>query len=145
MILLGDFICGILMAAMALWYPLGCHLYQQAVLLFLQNGQNHGTAPKQDITKRVSVERKHRRDDNENIIQNPRFDDGLNSLCERCCKIVLHADGKVLPMSGKVFASTENCTENSNAVQQEITGAAQRKPASEGVGAVRIFGYIVGS
>ncbi|KAL0350410.1 UNVERIFIED_CONTAM: Endo-1,4-beta-xylanase 1 [Sesamum radiatum] len=63
-------------------------------------------------------------DDNENIIQNPRFDDGLNSWSGRGCKIVLHdsmADGKVLPMSGKFFASTENRTQNWNGIQQEIT------------------------
>ncbi|KAL0378281.1 UNVERIFIED_CONTAM: Endo-1,4-beta-xylanase 1 [Sesamum radiatum] len=87
-------------------------------------------------------------DDNENIIQNPRFDDGLNSWSGRGCKIVLHdsmADGKVLPMSGKFFASTENRTQNWNGIQQEITGRVQRKLAYEIVAAVRIFGNNVSS
>ncbi|KAL0343162.1 UNVERIFIED_CONTAM: Endo-1,4-beta-xylanase 1 [Sesamum angustifolium] len=87
-------------------------------------------------------------DDNENIIQNPRFDDGLNSWSGRGCKIVLHdsmADGKVLPMSGKFFASTENRTQNWNGIQQEITGRVQRKLAYEVVAAVRIFGNNVSS
>ncbi|KAI3451515.1 hypothetical protein Pfo_008180 [Paulownia fortunei] len=82
-------------------------------------------------------------DDNENIIQNPRFDDGLNNWSGRGCKIVLHdsmADGKVLPMSGKFFASTANRTQNWNGIQQEITGRVQRKLAYEVVAAVRIFG-----
>ncbi|KAL0449800.1 UNVERIFIED_CONTAM: Endo-1,4-beta-xylanase 1 [Sesamum latifolium] len=87
-------------------------------------------------------------DDNENIIQNPRFDAGLNSWTGRGCKIVLHdsmADGKVLPMSGKFFASTENRTQNWNGIQQEITGRVQRKLAYEIVAAVRIFGNNVSS
>ncbi|KAL2241235.1 UNVERIFIED_CONTAM: Endo-1,4-beta-xylanase 1 [Sesamum indicum] len=87
-------------------------------------------------------------DDNENIIQNPRFDDGLNSWSGRGCKIVSHdsmADGKVLPMSGKFFASTENRTQNWNGIQQEITGRVQRKLAYEVVAAVRIFGNNISS
>ncbi|KAL0343161.1 UNVERIFIED_CONTAM: Endo-1,4-beta-xylanase 1 [Sesamum angustifolium] len=84
--------------------------------------------------------------DNENIIQNPRFDDGVNRLCGRCCKIALHdSDGKVLPMSGKVVASTENCTEIGHEIQQEIMGRVQKKPTCESVGAVRVFGYNISS
>ncbi|KAL0332682.1 UNVERIFIED_CONTAM: Endo-1,4-beta-xylanase 1 [Sesamum calycinum] len=85
-------------------------------------------------------------DDNENIIQNPRFDDRVNRLCGRCCKIALHdSDGKVLPMSGKVVASTENCTEIGHEIQQEIMGRVQKKPTCESVGAVRVFGYNISS
>ncbi|KAG8383793.1 hypothetical protein BUALT_Bualt04G0050600 [Buddleja alternifolia] len=82
-------------------------------------------------------------DDNEDIILNPRFDDGLNNWTGRGCKIVLHdsmGDGKVLPMSGKFFVSTEKRTQNWNGIQQEITGRVQRKLAYDVVATVRIFG-----
>ncbi|KAK6125594.1 hypothetical protein DH2020_040654 [Rehmannia glutinosa] len=87
-------------------------------------------------------------DGNENIIQNPRFDDGLNNWSGRGCKIVLHdsiGDGKVLPMSGKFFVSTDNRTQNWNGIQQEITGRVQRKLAYEVVATVRLFGTNISS
>lgn len=82
-------------------------------------------------------------DGDENIIQNPTFDDGLNNWSGRGCKIVVHdsmADGKVLPMSGKFFASTADRTQNWNGIQQEITGRVQRKLAYDVVATVRILG-----
>ncbi|XP_073296491.1 endo-1,4-beta-xylanase 1 isoform X1 [Primulina huaijiensis] len=82
-------------------------------------------------------------DGDENIIQNPTFDDGLNNWSGRGCKIVVGdsmADGKVLPMSGKYFASTADRTQNWNGIQQEITGRVQRKLAYEVVATVRILG-----
>ncbi|XP_073119734.1 endo-1,4-beta-xylanase 1-like isoform X2 [Henckelia pumila] len=82
-------------------------------------------------------------DGDENIIQNPTFDDGLNNWSGRGCKIVVHdsmADGKVLPMSGKLFASTADRTQNWNGIQQEITGRVQRKLAYDVVATVRILG-----
>ncbi|KAF3787857.1 Endo-1-4-beta-xylanase A [Nymphaea thermarum] len=82
-------------------------------------------------------------DEAENIILNPRFEDGLNSWSGRGCKIVLHdsmGDGKVLPMTGKVFASATDRIQNWNGIQQEITGRVQRKLAYEVTAIVRIFG-----
>ncbi|KAI3462357.1 hypothetical protein Pfo_019020 [Paulownia fortunei] len=82
-------------------------------------------------------------DGDENIIQNPIFDDGFNNWSGRGCKIVLHdsmANGKVLPMTGKFFGSTADRTENWNGIQQEITGRLQRKLAYEVIAIVRIFG-----
>ncbi|KAG8373641.1 hypothetical protein BUALT_Bualt11G0045400 [Buddleja alternifolia] len=82
-------------------------------------------------------------DGDENIIQNPQFDDGLNNWTGRGCKIVLHdsmGDGKILPVSGKVFASTADRTQNWNGIQQEITGRVQRKLAYDVIALVRIFG-----
>lgn len=82
-------------------------------------------------------------DGDENIVQNPTFDDGLNNWSGRGCKIVVHdsmADGKVLPMSGKFFASTADRTQNWNGIQQEITGRVQRKLAYEVVATLRILG-----
>ncbi|KAK4483259.1 hypothetical protein RD792_010444 [Penstemon davidsonii] len=87
-------------------------------------------------------------DGEENIIQNPKFDDGLNNWTGRGCNIVLHdsmADGKVLPISGKFFASTADRTQNWNGIQQEITGRVQRKFAYEVVAIVRIYGNNVSS
>lgn len=82
-------------------------------------------------------------DGDENVIQNPTFDNGLNNWSGRGCKIVVSdsmADGKVLPMSGKFFASTADRTQNWNGIQQEITGRVQRKLAYEIVATVRILG-----
>ncbi|XP_051127337.1 endo-1,4-beta-xylanase 1-like isoform X2 [Andrographis paniculata] len=87
-------------------------------------------------------------DTNENVIQNPGFDDGLNNWSARGCKIALHdsmADGKVRPMSGKFFASTDGRTQNWNGIQQEITGRVQRKLAYEVVATIRILGDKVSS
>ncbi|KAL8546785.1 hypothetical protein ACS0TY_006487 [Phlomoides rotata] len=82
-------------------------------------------------------------DGDENIVQNPRFDDGLNNWSGRGCQIALHdsmADGKVLPMAGKFFGSTANRTDNWNGIQQEISGRLKRKIAYEVTAFVRIFG-----
>ncbi|CAA0830209.1 glycosyl hydrolase family 10 protein / carbohydrate-binding domain-containing protein [Striga hermonthica] len=87
-------------------------------------------------------------DEDGNIIQNPTFEDGLNNWSERGCGIELHdsmGDGKILPMSGKHFASTTNRTQNWNGIQQEITGRVQRKLAYYVSANVRIYGNNVNS
>ncbi|KAK9215843.1 hypothetical protein WN944_007849 [Citrus x changshan-huyou] len=79
----------------------------------------------------------------ENIVLNPKFEDGLNNWSGRGCKIVLHdsmADGKIVPLSGKVFASATERTQSWNGIQQEITGRVQRKLAYDVTAVVRIFG-----
>ncbi|KAL5988334.1 Glycoside hydrolase, 10 [Asimina triloba] len=91
----------------------------------------------QESTRQCFIE------DDENIILNPRFDDGLNNWSGRGCKILLHnsmGDGKVLPQDGKFFASATERTQNWNGIQQEITGRVQRKLAYEVTALVRIFG-----
>ncbi|CAI9753076.1 unnamed protein product [Fraxinus pennsylvanica] len=83
-------------------------------------------------------------DGDRNIILNPRFDNALCNWVGRGCMIALYdsmADGEVLPMSGKHFASTEDLTEPWNGIQQEITGRVQRKLAYEFASVVRIYGY----
>ncbi|WVZ21507.1 hypothetical protein V8G54_008829 [Vigna mungo] len=62
------------------------------------------------------------------------------------CKIALHdstGDGKILPKSGKFFASATERTKSWNGIQQEITGRVQRKLAYEVTTLVRIFGNSV--
>ncbi|KAL7262388.1 hypothetical protein ACSBR1_000713 [Camellia fascicularis] len=84
----------------------------------------------------------------ENIILNPRFEDGLNNWSGRGCKIVLHdsmGDGKIMPMSGKFFASATERTQSWNGIQQEITERVQRKLAYEITAIARIFGNNVTS
>lgn len=83
-----------------------------------------------------------------NIILNPTFDDGLNNWSGRGCKVVLHdsmADGKIVPMSGKFFASATERTQSWNGIQQDITARVQRKLAYEITALVRIFGNNVTS
>lgn len=54
-------------------------------------------------------------------------------------------DGKVMPMSGKFFASATERTQIWNGIQQEITSRVQRKLAYEVTAIVRIFGNNVTS
>ncbi|XP_051140702.1 endo-1,4-beta-xylanase 1-like [Andrographis paniculata] len=101
-----------------------------------------GPSPSKNDTRHIQSTRSFC-DDEENIIQNSNFEDGLKNWSGRGCKIALHdsmANGKVLPASGKFFASTENRTQNWNGIQQEITGRVQRKLAYEVTAAVRILG-----
>ncbi|XAR62020.1 Endo-1,4-beta-xylanase [Bertholletia excelsa] len=87
-------------------------------------------------------------DGDENIILNPKFEDGLNNWSGRGCKIVLHdsmGDGKITPLSGKFFASATERTQSWNGIQQEITARVQRKRAYEVTAIVRIFGNNVTS
>ncbi|XP_057773201.1 endo-1,4-beta-xylanase 1-like isoform X2 [Salvia miltiorrhiza] len=87
-------------------------------------------------------------DDDGDIVQNPRFDGGLNNWSGRGCNIVLNestAGGKILPQTGKYFASTANRTQNWNGIQQEITSRVQQKLAYEVFATVRIFGKNVSS
>lgn len=98
---------------------------------------NAGNLPEKTTnTKCVST-------DDENIILNPEFEDGLNNWTGRGCKIAVHesmANGKILPKSGKFFASATERTQSWNGIQQEITGRVQRKLAYEVTALVRIFG-----
>ncbi|MBA0722341.1 hypothetical protein Golax_003026 [Gossypium laxum] len=50
------------------------------------------------------------------------------------------ADGKIVPQSGKAFASATERTQNWNGIQQEITGRVQRKLAYSVAAVVRIYG-----
>ncbi|XP_061374976.1 endo-1,4-beta-xylanase 1-like [Gastrolobium bilobum] len=98
------------------------------------NAGNH--SEKTTNTECVSTE-------DENIIINPQFEDGLNNWSGRGCKIVLHdsmGGGKILPKSGKFFASATERTQSWNGIQQEITGRVQRKLAYEVTALVRIYG-----
>lgn len=84
----------------------------------------------------------------ENIILNPIFEDGVNNWSGRGCKILLHdsmGGGKIVPQSGKFFASATERTQSWNGIQQEITGRVQRKLAYEVAAVVRIFGNNVTS
>ncbi|OIV96399.1 hypothetical protein TanjilG_09826 [Lupinus angustifolius] len=81
--------------------------------------------------------------EDDNIIINPEFENGLSNWSGRGCKIVLHdsiGDGKILPKTGKFFASATERTQNWNGIQQEITARVQRKLAYEVTALVRIFG-----
>lgn len=49
-------------------------------------------------------------------------------------------DGKVVPQIGKYFASTTNRTQNTNGIQQDVTGRVQRKLLYEATAVVRLFG-----
>ncbi|CAN8241200.1 unnamed protein product [Cochlearia groenlandica] len=81
--------------------------------------------------------------EDENIVVNPNFEDGLNNWSSRSCKIMLHdsmADGKIIPQSGKSFAAATDRTQSWNGIQQEITGKVQRKSVYEATANVRIYG-----
>nr|GEZ03486.1 endo-1,4-beta-xylanase A-like protein [Tanacetum cinerariifolium]GEZ74268.1 endo-1,4-beta-xylanase A-like protein [Tanacetum cinerariifolium] len=83
-----------------------------------------------------------------NIIVNPGFEDGVNNWTGRVCKIAVHdsmRDGKILPKSGKFFASTAERTQSWNGIQQDITGKVQRKLAYEITAYVIIFSNSVTS
>lgn len=74
---------------------------------------------------------------------NPTFDDGISNWSGRGCKILLHetmGNGKILPKSGKYFASATERTQSWNGIQQDITGRVQRRLAYELTAVVRIFG-----
>lgn len=77
------------------------------------------------------------------VIINPQFEDGLSNWSGRGCQVVLHdsmADGKILPQTGKVFASASGRTQSWNGIQQEITGRVKRKLAYNVTAVVRILG-----
>ncbi|XP_074346631.1 endo-1,4-beta-xylanase 1-like [Apium graveolens] len=81
--------------------------------------------------------------ENENIILNPTFNDGVNNWSGRGCKILVQdstADGTVLPKSGKHFASATDRTESWNGIQQDITGRVQQKLSYQLSAVVRIHG-----
>ncbi|KAI4321485.1 hypothetical protein MLD38_034857 [Melastoma candidum] len=79
----------------------------------------------------------------ENLIQNPTFNDGLNNWTGRGCKIVLNEsidNGKITPQSGKYFASATERTQTWNGIQQDVTGRLQRKLLYEVTAVIRIHG-----
>ncbi|KAJ4770907.1 Glycosyl hydrolase family 10 protein / carbohydrate-binding domain-containing protein isoform 1 [Rhynchospora pubera] len=81
--------------------------------------------------------------DNDNIILNPNFDNGVDNWSGRGCNIVVHdsmGGGKVLPQNGKYFASATNRTQNWHGIQQDVTGRVQRKFLYEATAVVRLFG-----
>ncbi|WCJ35619.1 glycosyl hydrolase family 10 protein / carbohydrate-binding domain-containing protein [Euphorbia peplus] len=78
----------------------------------------------------------------DNIILNPRFEDGLSNWSGKGCKIELHesmGDGQIVPQSGKFFASATERTEKWNGIQQEITGRVHQYVAYEVTALVRIY------
>ncbi|KAK8948384.1 hypothetical protein KSP39_PZI004973 [Platanthera zijinensis] len=77
------------------------------------------------------------------IVQNPFFEEGLNSWSGRGCEILLHetmGNGKIRPLHGRYFASASNRTQTWNGIQQDITGKVIRKIAYEIIAVVRIYG-----
>ncbi|KAG7619756.1 Glycoside hydrolase family 10 domain [Arabidopsis suecica] len=93
-------------------------------------------------------DKNHTNEEQEKIILNPNFEDGLNNWTGRACKIVLHESmdsGKIVPLSGKVFAAATQRKDTWNGIQQEISGRFRRKRVYEVTAVVRIFGNNVTS
>ncbi|CAH2070350.1 unnamed protein product [Thlaspi arvense] len=79
----------------------------------------------------------------ENIILNPKFEDGLNNWSGRGCNAVLHESidgGRIMPLSGHVFAVATERKATWNGIEQEISGRFQRKRVYEVTAVVRISG-----
>ncbi|KAI3689102.1 hypothetical protein L2E82_47051 [Cichorium intybus] len=86
--------------------------------------------------------------EDENIILNPNFEDGVNNWSGRGCKIARHdsmGEGKIVPKFGKFFAQATQRTQNWNGIQQDISGRVKRKLAYNVIATVRIFGNNVTS
>ncbi|CAI0464280.1 unnamed protein product [Linum tenue] len=80
-----------------------------------------------------------------NIILNPRFEDGLKNWSAKGCRIELHesmADGKIVPQLGKLFVSATDRTEAWNGIEQELTGRVQREVAYGVTAIARIYGNV---
>ncbi|CAI0464240.1 unnamed protein product [Linum tenue] len=80
-----------------------------------------------------------------NIILNPRFEDGLKNWSAKGCRVELHesmADGKIVPQSGKLFVSATDRTETWNGIEQELTGRVQREVAYGVTAIARIYGNV---
>ncbi|CAL1395654.1 unnamed protein product [Linum trigynum] len=80
-----------------------------------------------------------------NIILNPRFEDGLKNWSAKGCRVELHesmADGKIVPQLGKLFVSATDRTETWNGIEQELTGRVQREVAYEVTAIARIYGNV---
>ncbi|KAK1554064.1 hypothetical protein Q3G72_007353 [Acer saccharum] len=106
-----------------------------------------GPAPGIDILNKISCDYLFQADcvpaGDEDVILNPKFEDGLRNWSGRGCEVVLHdsmADGKIVPQSGKVFASATKRTQSWNGIHQEITGRVQPNLAYDVTAVVRIFG-----
>nr|XP_043608585.1 endo-1,4-beta-xylanase 1-like [Erigeron canadensis] len=81
--------------------------------------------------------------EDQNIISNPNFEDGVNRWTGRGCKIGTHesiGNGKVVPKFGNFFASATQRAHNWNGIQQDITENVDRKLAYDVTATVRIFG-----
>lgn len=107
--------------------------------------------PQHGVTDRPEEHLTRLRDDDsedENIILNPNFEDGTSNWSGRGCKIVVHEsmnDGKILPKSGKHFASASERTQTWNGIEQEITKRVKRKLAYQATALVRVFGKVATS
>ncbi|CAN0878274.1 Endo-1,4-beta-xylanase 1 [Linum grandiflorum] len=81
--------------------------------------------------------------EDESLIVNPNFEDGLNNWSGRGCKIVVHnttADRKIVHQSSKVVVVATGRMQSWHGIQQDITGRLQRKRAYEVTAIVRICG-----
>ncbi|CAN0921975.1 Endo-1,4-beta-xylanase 1 [Linum grandiflorum] len=79
----------------------------------------------------------------DNVILNPRFDDGLKNWSAKGCRIELHesmGDGKVMPQLGKYFASATQRTATWNGIEQEIIGRVRREVPYAVTAVARIYG-----
>ena len=78
-----------------------------------------------------------------NVIQNPGFEDGLNSWSSRGCKIFIHnsmGDGRITPLRGRFFASATDRSQSWSGIQQDISDRVQRKIPYEVTAEVRTLG-----
>ncbi|KAL0645804.1 hypothetical protein Bca4012_044095 [Brassica carinata] len=81
-----------------------------------------------------NVHQHHTNKEQDSIILNPNFEDGLKNWNGRGCKAVLHESmdgGKIVPLSGHVFAAATERKAAWNGIQQEISGRFQRKRVYE--------------
>eukprot|EP00252_Welwitschia_mirabilis_P019005 TRINITY_DN4286_c0_g2_i2.p1 TRINITY_DN4286_c0_g2~~TRINITY_DN4286_c0_g2_i2.p1 ORF type:complete len:888 (-),score=118.99 TRINITY_DN4286_c0_g2_i2:276-2939(-) len=87
------------------------------------------------------------RDEDDSVIQNPIFNEGLDHWTGRNCKIVLcdAAKGETLPSGGQHYAVATGRTQTWNGIQQDITGRIQRKSAYEVTALVKISANIASS
>ncbi|XP_074576433.1 endo-1,4-beta-xylanase 2-like isoform X2 [Curcuma longa] len=96
------------------------------------------------ITYRVSSNDGDTSSNDEHIVHNPQFEDGLNNWSGRGCKITLCSslcNGKILPVKGKFFVAATERSHNWNGIEQEITGRFVRKRTYEVTALVQIFGH----
>ncbi|KAG6534236.1 endo-1,4-beta-xylanase 1-like isoform X2 [Zingiber officinale] len=96
------------------------------------------------ITYRVSSNDEDISNNDEHIVHNPQFEDGLNNWSGRGCKITLCSslcNGKILPVKGKFFVAATERSHNWNGIEQEITGRFVRKRTYEVTALVQIFGH----
>ncbi|KAJ0981851.1 hypothetical protein J5N97_010106 [Dioscorea zingiberensis] len=91
----------------------------------------------EEVTERCAYE------EDDSIIKNPHFENGLNHWTGRGCKLVLRDSlehGGVCPLNGKFFVVASHRSQTWNGIQQDITGKVKRKVAYEVTAIVRIDG-----